>query len=422
MVMGYCKQADSEPKKAQARKAMMFAKLAPYINSHTPIPIDLMVEAFNTAADTGRDHAYRHAAGKIIPEAAIYLHSMDLSWFVSGRGSDEEAQNAIRHRKAYITRAASLLPNLLSLFEVKSRGQFEPILRRIDEFCGDYPIIKAKPHEKKARKDIRTDIQRIMRSAQDLLDRLNESGRHIDIEFDHHKSAIARAKGYDQFAHSFEPFKADLQRLVLAGHIVLYREDAGNGGFIVTDNRTKFQVVECVYEISLWQGTPAFVTTPGSDFGTACSLLYEIASGECDIGLAGAINRFAKSDKRKEIFAEEQSFQWDNSDEGMRAYEADNFAAVKEQTTRLRGEAIFWEDVIKSRTWGTFSTRELLDRKADVMEQLQRTLTEHGPHLVWGSQMSRAYKSSFDDLQEISDGLRDAEIALSKVLRQSRDD
>lgn len=240
---------------------MMLSKLATYIDSHLPIPIEMMIEAFNTAARAGNDLPYRHAAGEIIPEAAVYLHPIELSWFVSARGSDDEARDSILHRKAYIARAACLMPTLLSLLDVKDSGDLEPILRQIDDFCQDYPAIKATPHEKKVRKEIRSGIQRLVRSVSDLRAQLDESGDHIHSEFDHHKAAIARAPDFDRFPDSFEPFKADLERLLVAAEIVLYRESVGSGGFIVSDNREKFRAVECVYQISLWQGTPAFVTT-----------------------------------------------------------------------------------------------------------------------------------------------------------------
>lgn len=398
----------------------MLSRLAPYINSHLPVPIDLMIEAFNTAGHARDDSDYRHAAGEIMSEAGVYLHPIELSWFISARGTDDEALEAIRHRKAYITRAASLIPALLSFFDVKDSGSLESVLRQIDDFCRDFAAIKATPHEKRVRKEIASGLQRVLRAVTDLVVRLDEFGHHIDIEFNHHKTAIARTPEVDRFGDSFEPFRADLKRLSVVAEIVLYRERIGGNGFIVTDNRPKFRAVECIYQISLSQNAPAFVTTPGSDFATACSLLYEIASGEYDVGLAGAINRFAKSSSRKEIFEEEQSFRWDNSDEGMRAYETDNFAAVKERTAKLKNECTFWEEIVESRDWDVFSRRELLERRADVLEKLQRTLLENGPHLVWGSQMMRAYGPAFDDLEEMHNRLVKAEIALGKSRRLGR--
>lgn len=104
----------------------------------------------------------------------------------------------------------------------------------------------------------------------------------------------------------------------------------------------------------------------------------------------------------------------------MRAYETDNFSAVKERTAKLQSEATFWDDLIKSRDWDAFSRRELLDRKADVLERLQRTLLETGPHLVWASQILRAYGPAFEDPEEMHDRLVKAEIALGRARRKAR--
>jgi hypothetical protein len=403
-------------------EAITLSKLRSYINSHQPIPIEMMVTAFNTAATAGGDSQYRRAAETVMPEAAIYLHPVELSWFISARGSDDEARESIRHRKAYIIRAASLIPVLLTLLDVKEDSNLQSILRRVDDFCLDFAVIKATPHEKTVRKTVVRSIRRLTRAVADLAVLLDEFGHHIDTEFNHHKEAVARALKSDRFKDSFEPFRSDLKRLALAAEIVLYRESVGDRGFFVTDNKTKTQAVGCTYELSLWQGAPAFVTTPGSDFATAaCSLVYEIASGERDVSLAGAINRFARSAARTEILEEEKSFRWDNSDEGMRAREADNFANVRERTSELRSEATFWDNMLQSHEWDAFSRRELLDRKVDVLEQLERTLLENGPHLVWGDQVRRAYGSSYLDLEETHDRLLRAEIALGQARRRSRD-
>ncbi|RWB07884.1 MAG: hypothetical protein EOQ39_11860 [Mesorhizobium sp.] len=127
-----------------------------------------MIEVFNTAGCARDDSEYRHAAGEIMSEAGVYLHPIELSWFISARGTDDEALEAIRHRKAYITRAASLIPALLSFFDVKDSGSLESVLRQIDDFCRDFPAIKATPHEKRVRKEIASGLQRVLRAVTDL--------------------------------------------------------------------------------------------------------------------------------------------------------------------------------------------------------------------------------------------------------------
>jgi hypothetical protein len=69
----------------------------------------------------------------------------------------------------------------------------------------------------------------------------------------------------------------------------------------------------------MWDG-PKLVTTPGSDFAALCSLLFEAVSGRSDEGLAGAINRYARSEDRK---------QWDREGEDEDERDNDNFLSEK---------------------------------------------------------------------------------------------
>lgn len=408
---------------AADQSAGALEKLRPYLRTRTPIPNDLMVAAFNTASLGSDDRSYRQAADEFLPGAGIYLHPIELSWFVSGRGTDDEARQSIQHRQAYAGRAAVLLPTLLSLLGASADSGLELGLRLIDDFCRDFPAIKATPHEKRARKEFTAGIKRTINAVGALNSLLEQYGHHIDIEFDHHMAALNRPTREDRFATTFKTLRDDLRRLALAGEIILYRESSSRSGLIITNNKIKTQTVRCMYQLCLWENPGLFVTTPGSDFATACSLLYEIASGERDASLAGAINKFAKSVDRKDMDEEERSFQWDNSDEGMRAREADNFASVREETLKLQREVSFWETALQSRDWDRFSRRELLKRKTKALNQLERALIGTGPHLVWGDQVMRAYGGPhFDEMGETHTRLVNAEIALGRAIRRSGGD
>src|SRR5207237_6990706 len=81
-----------------------------------------------------------------------------------------------------------------------------------------------------------------------------------------------------------------------------FKAHRDEGYLIVSDNQTKKHIVETAYELCLRYEGPRLVTTPNSDFSMVCSLLYELVSGKpTNEGLAGAINRFARSNERREI-------------------------------------------------------------------------------------------------------------------------
>jgi hypothetical protein len=96
---------------------------------------------------------------------------------------------------------------------------------------------------------------------------------------------------------------------------------------LLFSNETRKTVVECAYHMCTIFGGPKLVTTPGSDFSVLCSLLFEAVSGRSDEGLAGAINRYARSDARAE---------WDREGEED---EDDNFVSQK-NTMRVSAQQI----------------------------------------------------------------------------------
>src|SRR4051812_357080 len=81
-----------------------------------------------------------------------------------------------------------------------------------------------------------------------------------------------------------------------------------------SENDQRTDLVENVYHMcTMWDG-PKLVTTP------LCSLMFEAATGNSDEGLAGAINRYARSNDRR---------QWDL--EGENENYDDNFWIEKNQ-------------------------------------------------------------------------------------------
>jgi hypothetical protein len=166
----------------------------------------------------------------------------------------------------------------------------------------------------------------------------------------------------------------------------------------------------------LGRDCPPLVTTPGSDFSVACSLLYELASGESNVSLAGAINRFARSDLRKRLDEDEKESRWENSDEGMIARESDNFANIRDSLTVLHQERIFWEEMLTSRNWSEVQKMQLAKRLIHIDRELERASVRHGPFLVWADQISeRELAESWRKMHE-----RDAQSLQSEIERGQR--
>ena len=173
----------------------------------------------------------------------------------------------------------------------------------------------------------------------------------------------------------------------------------------------------------LYLGKPQFVTTPGSDFAFLCGIIFELATGISEESLAGAINKFARSELRKQLDRNEAEFRKENSDEGIREYEADNFAGVRERIGQLLEEYSFWKGMVASSQWEEFQTMQLNIRTLDVLGQIEKATQDYGPHLVWASQTSEHDRErSWREMEEKDARLLSLEIELGQLRRAKRSD
>jgi hypothetical protein len=225
--------------------------------------------------------------------------------------------------------------------------------------------------------------------AEQLDEALDQASRHVDIEFHQHKDAIARFRETEQELRHIENLRRELMALRFASRLTLYRDSVGERSFYIGDNKAKTHVVERAYRLTLQFGAPVLKTTPGSDFSNLCSLILELATGVPHESLAGAINKFARSPERREIDEEEKIHRYENSDEGMAEYESDNFLNVKARIKSLETEEAFWQNMLSSQPWDENSIQQISIRMFDVIQQKQAAMKEHGPFIVWASQMSR---------------------------------
>ncbi len=211
--------------------------------------------------------------------------------------------------------------------------------------------------------------------------------------------------------------------MIFATDIVIYREKIGDEHFYVGDNKARTHIVECAYSLALYLEKPQFVTTPGSDFAFLCGLIFELATGISDESFAGAINKFARSELRMQLDLHEEELRIENSAEGIREREAENFAAVRERKAQLLKEYGFWKGMEASSQWEEFHATQLALRTLDVLEQIEKTLQEHGPHLVWPSQISeRDHEQFWREMEENDARLLRLEIELGQARRAKRAD
>ena len=141
------------------------------------------------------------------------------------------------------------------------------------------------------------------------------------------------------------------------------------------DQRTS--VVEDVYHMCSMYNGPKLVTTPGSDFATLCSLVFELVSGKADEGLAGAINRYARSPERK---------QWDK--DGEDDDPDDNFQNEKHQMYASSHATELCKQILQMPELSEKAAALLSLRIKHEERQYQEALTRYGPRQVYIHQMN----------------------------------
>lgn len=372
-----------------SREHLHIKKIASRLKRREEIQHDLMNSAINEITDTSFSGIERMVASRISETAGKYLESWALLNFISAKYREEEVFAIVETRRKLVSRLAFLLPSIVELLKLGDIRDIASATHQIYDCAGDYPVIEKSQFSAQQRKKAVQGINSIIELAERLDEALDQAGRHVDIELHHHKDAIARFRGNEPELRHVENLRSELMALRFASRLTLYRDRVGERSFYVGDNRAKTHVVECAYRLALQFGTPVLKTTPGSDFSTLCSLILELATGTANESLAGAINKFARSPERREIDDEEKIHRYENSDEGIAEYESDNFSSVKGRIKSFEAEDLFWQNMLSSQKWDDNSIQQISMRLLDVRERKQHAIKEHGPFIIWASQMSR---------------------------------
>jgi hypothetical protein len=361
-------------------------------------------------------------ANEITNGAGDYLPFEFLGAFIKADLPDAEAERLISERKRYLERARRLFPSMLKLLQARNYESIRSVLLEIGDCCWDFPIIEQSNHSKRQRKELSQNLDGLKGSLETTLRCIEKCKRFVDIEFKNHKSALRRILNSDPNPlETLDQVDGELRHLMFATDIARYKTAIGHDHVYIGDNKARTHIVECAYSLCLYLGSPQFVTTPGSEFSFLCSLILELATGKRDESLAGAINKFARSELRKQLDRREAELRVESSDEGMRKYEEDNFAGVKERLPCLIEDYDFWKEMAASGPRDEFPAEQLKLRTLDALEQISKVMHEHGPFLVWASQYSeRDQERSCRQIEDTDARLLSLEIEIGRLRREKR--
>jgi signal recognition particle subunit SEC65 len=324
----------------------------------------------------GRDEKFEYA-DSLLPEASDYLRPYTLRALVRADITEDEAASHLEQSKMFYRRLASLLPAIMKFFskDAKLRNP-RGLVMAIDDCHNEFQATSNAARRDRQIRETKEKLTRAAGLARDSASALNDAADHFQYEYSRYRDI------YYPPAPGPARFLSDLigELQMCAGVLDIMHEiaDIKPKDLFVYGNDQRTDLVESVYHMcTMWDG-PKLVTTPGSDFAGLCSLIFEAASGNSDEGLAGAINRFARSAERK---------QWDL--EGENEDDAENFQTEKNQMTYSAKTIELCKNVLQKPNLSDMA-HLLLNLRIKYEEgQYEDARIRYGPRQVYISQMNQ---------------------------------
>ncbi|MGX1743435.1 hypothetical protein ACWIEX_17945 [Bosea sp. NPDC055353] len=334
------------------------------------------------------DADYARVAESLVPESSKYLPQEHASALTRADITEEHAKREIALQKKFFKRLANLLPSLLRHFRFDQPSEILKALTQIDDCHQDFSIIKKSQRRDKARRLAMQEFSAAQRALTNAAAALSKVDSIASIEYEHLRSAhlgerhsgTYRSYGTSDLVHEMELCSAAIE-------ICTLRAEQEDEYMPLSGSGVSTHVVEAAFSLCIWYNGPPLVTTPGSDFSTVCSIIYEIASGCADESLAGAINRFARSEDKQRLLAEQEQTRIENEDTSV----PDNFRAVTSDIARAREDIELYGQLTAipnlSLTAGMLANSMVRDAEA----RIDAARRKYGPNLIWAHQISHEH-------------------------------
>ncbi|MCF6108666.1 hypothetical protein [Mesorhizobium muleiense] len=357
-------------------------------------------------------------ANSLLPGAGDYLPgSWWLRAFIKADLSDDDASREIERQRAIVKRICNLFPALIQHLKISDRTHAEMTLNIVFEACSDYPAILASGRKEANKKKLVRKIGKLGHQLSELNKLLKEPDTVLGYDFERvHKAYLRHVHRNEESVRPFWQLRSDLEFLSSYLELSLYRAQKEADFPHVPDNQAKTYIVDCAYGLALYEGTPPFVTTPGSDFSSMCSIIYEMATGVPDESLAGAINRFARSSDRAE--ADENELTYSEQRESLR--DEDNFFDVKENAPVLKARVNELTAIFRDQTLSEELKVLIHCLLLDAIDEAERNEKMHGPFIMWASQMKVDWDGERRDCEDFQTRMLKIDIELGKLKRSKR--
>jgi len=373
-------------------------------------------------------------ANKLVPEAGRYLPKHQIELLVRDDIGESDARREVRRQKDFVARLEGLLPELLRYLKLKSDKELISVIRGIDGCFHDFPSITTAPRQDRARRNAISAIKKAQKTLLDAAAAMSalEVTVAVDMEdfLDSYTQETGPSSPYQKFTldsylqgerprSNYREFKDFVKQLELRSQILdicLFRAQSDEGYLSVSDNQTKKHIVKTAFDLCLWHGGPPLVTTPNSDFSTVCSLLYEIVGGKpTNEGLAGAINRFARSNERRERDQNEILLQ-------RQSLSDDNFLEEKNEAKNAEDEMRVYAELLREGKQQLGKRQKNIVSAALKKAEARRlsALNAYGPHNIVEWFKDPRSQVVFKKIAELEELLKKAWIFIGETRRRER--
>lgn len=376
---------------------------------HDPLPVPAVIALMRLARAVDADYA--RVAESLVPGSAEFLPEEYASALARAEITKEHAKREIAAQKLFFKRLANLIPGLLSYFRFDQTSEIIQALARIDDCHRDFSIVARSQRRDKARRSAMQKMAAAQRALSKAATALSRVDSITSMDYERLRSAhlgerraqSVRINGTSDMVHEIELCSAAIELCAL-------RAENEDDYLILSTSGTSTHVVETAFAMSIWYNGPPLVTTPGSDFSAVCSIIYEIASGLSDESLAGAINRFARSEAKQRFLAEEEQLRVENEEASV----PDNFRAVASDIAHA-GEDIEIYKQLADMPGLSLTARMLANSMvSDAQARIETARKKYGPNLLWAHQIPDA---QLEGIETAHHALKQAAILLGELRR-----
>lgn len=249
----------------------------------------------------------------------------------------------------------------------------------IDDCHGDFCATLISPRKDRQIRETRERLAGAAKSSLKAAKAIEEAKRFLDIEFDRFREVYYTS---EERPRRLDELIDDLKMFSGVAEVVDAIADLSPQGpfktLFLSGNDARTTVVEYAYRMcTMWDG-PKLVTTPGSQFADLCSFLFEAVSGQAEEALSGAINRYARSDERK---------QWDREGEEDDD-EHDNFLSQKQKMKASQRDIRLYKSVSRHPRLSQMAKTLLILRLNSEADRYEAAKSAYGPNQVYLEQMN----------------------------------